>query len=138
MDKSETVRLTPANQHEEGGALVDRTFGYTTGTRNVCARVTSFSRFVVAASLAPTAADVTISGRVSDSNGRAISRSQVRFNDMQGNLRTAVTNQFGCFTFEEVEAGQTYVFQATAKGSNFAPQVISVNDDVTELSFVAQ
>lgn len=46
------------------------------------------------------AANVTISGRVMSSDGRAIGRAQVRFNDVQGKPRTAVTNQFGYFTFE--------------------------------------
>lgn len=85
--------------------------------------------------LAPTAANAEVSGRVLTSTGRAIARAQVRFNDVHGNLRTAVTNQFGYFAFENVEAGQTYVFQATAKGYEFSPQVISINDDLTGLTF---
>lgn len=85
--------------------------------------------------LAPTASNATVSGRVLNSNGRAIARAQVRYSDANGSVKTATTNQFGYFAFEEVEAGQTYVFQATAKGYTFAPQVISVNDDLTSLTF---
>ena len=87
--------------------------------------------------LAATAANVKVSGKVSDQSGRAIARAQVRFTDANGTARTAVTNQFGYFTFDEIEAGQTYVLQASAKGYTFSPQVISVNDDLTALTVTA-
>jgi len=57
---------------------------------------------------------------------------------MNGNLRTAATNQFGYYQFDEIEAGQTYVLQVLSKGASYAPQVISVNDNVAELNFYAQ
>lgn len=87
--------------------------------------------------LAATAAAVTVSGRVADQSGRAIVRAQVRFTDAGGNARTALTNQFGYFRFDDIEAGQTYVLQAAAKGYTFSPRVISVNDDLTDLSVTA-
>jgi len=87
--------------------------------------------------LAATAANVSVSGRVADRNGRAIVRAQVRFTDANGNARTAVSNQFGYFTFDQIEAGQTYVLQTAAKGYAFSPQVISVNDDLTDLNVTA-
>lgn len=87
--------------------------------------------------LAATAANVKISGRVADQNGRAVVRALVRFTDANGNAKTAVTNQFGYFIFDEIEAGQTYVLQTAAKGYTFSPQVISVNDDLTDLTITA-
>lgn len=84
----------------------------------------------------PTASNATVSGKVLRSDGRVIANATISYNDAQGNVKTAVTNQFGYFEFGEVEAGQTYVFRTTAKGYSFAPQVISVNDDLTNLTFV--
>lgn len=124
-----TQTLADFNGTDATGAATGLTFGAGNNANNT-AYIDSLR------TAAPTAANVTISGRVMSSDGRTIARAQVRFNDMQGNPRTAVTNQFGYFTFEEVEAAQTYVFQASAKGYSFAPQVISVNDDLTTLTFI--
>ncbi len=123
--------------HGEGGALVDRTFTSTYIRRRICARVTTLSPFVIAQGPAATAANVRIAGRVSDLKGRAISRASVSFTDGEGNVRTQRTNSFGYFNFEMVEVGQTYVFNITAKGYTFTPQIVAVKDELTELNFVA-
>ena len=83
---------------------------------------------------APTAASVTVSGRVLNGKGKVIDRAEVLLTDMQGNLRAARTNQFGDFRFEGVIAGESYVLSTTAKGYVFEPRVIGVNEDLTELS----
>lgn len=123
-----TQSLADFNGTDATGSATGLTFGAGNNANNTA---------YINALRSPTAANVTISGRVMNSDGRAIARAQIRFNDMNGNPRTAVTNQFGYFTFEQVEAAQTYVFQASAKGYSFAPQVISVNDDLTNLTFVS-
>lgn len=84
--------------------------------------------------LAPTAASVTVSGRILNSKGGAISRAEVSLTDMRGNLRKAGTNQFGYFRFEGIVAGEYYLLSATAKGYVFEPRVIGVNENITELS----
>ncbi len=123
--------------HGEGGAFVDRTFSSTYIRRRICARVTALSTFVIAQGPAATAANVRIAGRVSDIKGTGIARALVSFVDGEGNLRSQRTNSFGYFNFEMVEVGQTYVFNIAAKGYSFAPQVIAVKDELTELNFVA-
>ncbi len=84
------------------------------------------------------AANVSVSGRVLASNGRAISRARVTLIDEQGNSRTISTNAFGYFMFEEVESGQTYTIQTTAKGFQFQPQVISINEEISGLVITAE
>jgi hypothetical protein len=37
----------------------------------------------------------------------------------------------GYFSFKDVQAGETYVLQATARGYTFAAQTISVQDNLT-------
>ena len=86
---------------------------------------------------APTAAEVSISGRVLTANGRGISGAVVVLTDQNGTTRTARTSAFGHFRFEEVEAGQTYVVTVVSKHYQFAPQVISVSEDITDLNFMA-
>lgn len=87
--------------------------------------------------LAPTAANVAVSHRVVSSNGRAINRARVTLTNAQGNSCTVQTNPFGYFSFEEVEAGQTYTIQTTAKGYQFQPQIVSINEEINSLVITA-
>lgn len=87
--------------------------------------------------IGPTAAHVSVSGRVTSSSGRGIPFSTVILTDVSGSTRSARTNNFGYFRFSDVTAGQVYVFNVLAKNYSFAPQVVSVSDEVTELIFVA-
>jgi len=86
----------------------------------------------------PTAANVGISGMVTDANGRAISRVNLTLTDSNGQTRTAKSNTFGYFRFDGVDSGQTYTLDASAKGYSFVPQVVSVNDEIVDLNLTAQ
>ena len=57
--------------------------------------------------------------------------------DLNGNTRTTRTSTFGYFRFDGVEAGQTYLFSVSSKRYSFAPQVVTVMEDLTELNFTA-
>ena len=85
--------------------------------------------------LAPTAANVQISGRVLTNNGRGIPRTTIEMADADGNIRFATTNQFGYYKFTNVEVGETYIFNIYAKRYQFAPQIINLNDSITDLNF---
>jgi len=87
---------------------------------------------------APTAANVSISGRVFDANGRYVSRATVSLMDSNGATRTARTNTFGFYSFDAIAAGASYVASVSAKGYQFAPQVISVSDSIADLNFTAE
>ncbi|MGI8641285.1 MAG: Ig-like domain repeat protein, partial [Pyrinomonadaceae bacterium] len=88
--------------------------------------------------LAPTAASVEISGRVTTNSGRGISNARVTITDQAGNSRLATTSAFGYFRFDEVQAGETYVISVKSKRYSFAPQVINVTENLTDLTFTAQ
>ncbi len=84
---------------------------------------------------APTAASVSISGRVA--NGKSgITRAQVFLTDQNGETKTALTNNFGHFRFEQIEAGQTYIVNVNAKSYQFNPQIISPMEEISDLTFV--
>jgi hypothetical protein len=108
-------------------------------TKTICARVNSLSPFVVAEFLAPTAANVSLGGRVLNSAGRGISSARVALADANGATRYVQTNTFGYFRFKNVEAGQTYFVSALHKRYRFSAstQVISVTDDIDDLVFRA-
>jgi hypothetical protein len=88
--------------------------------------------------LGPTAAGVTVSGRVLVWDGRAVSRATVTIMDPKGESQYAVTNPFGYFRFTDVSAGATYVVTVKHKIYTFGPKIISVNEDLTDLTFTAQ
>lgn len=87
---------------------------------------------------APTSAPVTVGGRVVNFYGRGVSRARVTLTDGSGATRSATTNPFGYYRFDEVAAGQTYILNAARKGFQFAaPQVLFVSEDLMEINFVA-
>lgn len=87
---------------------------------------------------APTAAAVSISGRVMSSRGRGVSNAIVISTDQSGVVQTARTNQFGYYRFNGILAGETYVLDVRHKRYIFSPQVVSVNDELTSLNFIAR
>jgi hypothetical protein len=84
----------------------------------------------------PTAANVTVSGRVF--GGRStLARANVTMTDAAGSRRTVKTNSFGYFRFENVRSGEAYIFSADAKGYRFAAQIVTVNEDLVDFDFNA-
>lgn len=88
---------------------------------------------------APTAAMVAVSGRSLDAYGGPISKVRVTLTDGGGVVRSALTNGFGYFRFDDVEAGQTCIISVQSKRFQFGNpvQVVFVGDEVTDLVFVA-
>lgn len=129
--------------HGENGVLVDRTTNRFTdgnGQRFVCGNVTSLSPFVLASSLAPTAALVSVSGRATTADGSGIRNANVVLTDSGGSVRSAQTNSFGYFRFEDVAAGQTYVLEISSKKFTFAGsvRVLNVQEEIADLEFIAE
>ncbi len=131
--------------HGEDGILVDRTIlapnspAPDFATRTVCASVTSLSPFVPAIVNPPTAASVSVSGRVlSAKNSRGVPNATVQLSDQNGNVRTARTNSFGYYFFNNVEVGQTFVINANHKRYQFDPRIIAVTEELSSLDITAR
>ncbi|MBK7513901.1 MAG: carboxypeptidase regulatory-like domain-containing protein [Chloracidobacterium sp.] len=88
--------------------------------------------------LAPTAAGTTVGGIVLSPGGQAVRNARLSMTDQSGMVRTVVSNSFGFFRFDDVTVGETYVIDVRAKGLHFAPQVVSVADEITDLIIVAE
>jgi len=82
-----------------------------------------------------TAALVAVSGRVFDPLGRGLPGAYVSLTDTSGATRITRTNNFGGFTFPEVEAGETYYTEVIHKAYVFAPMVVSVAEEMKGLYF---
>lgn len=87
--------------------------------------------------LVPTAAGVSIEGRVVSVFGSPIGMSTILLSDVEGNTRVAITNPFGRFRFEGVEAGRGYFIIAKAKGLSSDPRFINADQDVTGIELIA-
>jgi uncharacterized delta-60 repeat protein len=87
--------------------------------------------------LEPTAASVSASGKVLSPTGRGISGAIVYLTDQNGETRTARTNAFGYYHFADLSAGETFVFNVFSKRYNFAPRVLTINEETSELNFTA-
>ncbi len=83
--------------------------------------------------LAPTAANVSISGRILDQNGQGIYRTVVTLTESSGTTFTSISNPFGYFRFDDITAGETVVITASHRQYTFAPQVLTVTEDLTDL-----
>lgn len=97
------------------------------------------SGFFTAALINPTAATVTVGGRVTTSSGRGIRNVVISMSDSNGTLRIATSATFGYFTFTDVPAGDTYIFSLRAKRFRFSEitQVRTILEDVSDVNFIA-
>ncbi len=88
---------------------------------------------------APTAADATLAGRVTTAGGRGISRARIMLTDEAGETFYALTNPFGYYRFDGIEAGQAVVVSVASKRYQFSNpvQIISLGDSAFDINFVA-
>jgi hypothetical protein len=84
-----------------------------------------------------TAASVSVAGRVT-ARGRGISNAVVRLTNQSGEIQTVRTNRLGYYTFRELAAGETYIFNVFSKRYQFDPKVINLTEDLAEVDFTAQ
>lgn len=98
--------------------------------------VSQFSDWAIG-SLTPSAAGVTVTGRVT-AGGRPVSRAYVSFSAMDGNIRYAVTNTFGHYRIDGLLAGSTYTAAVESRRYTFDARVVNLGDDVTGLDFVGR
>jgi hypothetical protein len=92
---------------------------------------------IVLSVLAPTAARVAISGRVSNADGLGISGATVSYSDGAGHLYNGRTNAFGYYLVEGVPAGLPYIGTVRSKLYTFQPRLFNVMDPIADGDFVA-
>jgi len=98
---------------------------------------TTNGSFVV---IGPTAAHVSVSGRVTSVDGSGINGAIVTVAGPSGQVHTARTNPFGYYRVEGLEAGQTYTITPRSKRYAFDPPSIvrTVLEELTDVNFVGR
>lgn len=91
------------------------------------------------AALQPTAAGVSLGGRVLSAGGRGIGNVRVILADQSGQITTALTSPFGYYQFTDVRSGESYTVSVSSKGYTFAEptRIVTVQDAVDDMNFTA-
>lgn len=109
----------------------------TTANTMTASGITSFSDWAIG-NLAPTAAGVSVSGRILTSGRNGIRNAVVTLTDQAGITRSAITSAFGYYRFDDIAAGQTVVISVASKRYQFEPRAVDVSDNVIDLDLIAQ
>ena len=125
MSGDDFVIAGTLGQPAAGDGIGSGPFGITSGFWNYTA-------------LAPTAAGVTLSGRVVTANGVGISNARMFLQTQRGDIFVSRSASFGYYMFENIEAGQTVFITVEHKLHTFSPRTVMVADSVSNLDFVPE
>ena len=118
---------------------IEGTIGqFAAGTTSTNSPFTLRSGFFTSPLLAPTAASVSIEGRVRTENGAGIRNVIITLTESDGTIRTTSSGTFGTFRFTEVTVGQIIVLNITAKKFSFDQpfMVLNLIDETGEIEFI--
>lgn len=121
-----------SNGQLHGIPLQSGSFTFLVKVTDLADGVAGVIRYTVLMS-SPTAAEVSVSGRVLNSGGRGLTNAVVVLTDGNGVSRTAVTGTFGYFRFDEVDSGTFCVLTVSSKRYQFEPVLVNVSGDVAGL-----
>lgn len=91
-------------------------------------------------SLAPTAANASISGRILTFEGYGIRSVSITLTNLStAEVRSGLSSAFGYYRFDEILVGQTYILTVNSKRFSFNPntRVITLLDELTDEDFTA-
>lgn len=130
FDLSHSVIASGGGSTSTGGSFtLDGTIGQNlAGTHSLNGGFSLRGGFWAFQAGAPTAANVTISGRVAASKyGGILRRVRVTLYDVSmGVTRYTQTSFDGSYSFDELEIGRLYIIRAESKNRNFSPESYSL------------
>ena len=141
---SVTLYVTAGSSTTTLQTLTD-TSGYNatiTGTLSTLATAAASTAFrgVALAPVSPSAAGVGIAGRVHTADGIGLGRVWVTVTGPGLDVpRRALTNPFGYYAVDDLDAGATYIVTVDSKQYAFAEssRVVTLGDAVTDIDFIA-
>lgn len=109
------------------------------GRTSIGGQFSLYSGFWTPESFTPTAATVSVGGRVMTADGRGIRGAQVTVTFPNGETRYTLTGQSGKFNFADIEVGDTYIFTVASKRFRFSnpSQILTILDERDDVNFVA-
>lgn len=88
--------------------------------------------------LVPSAATVSVSGRVLSPKGRGVANARVTLTGSSGETLTTRTNNFGYYQFSDVIACDTVIIGVSSKLYEYPTQVLNLSEETNGLNFVPQ
>lgn len=119
---------------------IEGTIGqFAAGTTAANSPFTLRSGFFTPPQLAPTAAFVSIEGRVRMENGVGIRNVIITLTESNGTIRVTSSGTFGSFRFTDITVGQVVVLNVSAKKFEFNQpfMVLNLTEGLLGLEFVA-
>ncbi len=109
---------------------------FTVSGGNITVTIPARSGAIIS-NFAPTAANVSISGKVANAKGSGIANVRISLTDANGNVRSAVSNTFGFYKFEGVTVGATYTLFANSRRYQVEnpTRVLSINEERNDIDF---
>lgn len=97
-------------------------------------------RFDVGFAAIPSAASVSVSGRVMLQAGNGIRNVRVTLTEDDGTVHQALTGSFGYYRFDGITSGQAVVVSVAAKRFTFTQpaRIVALVDEIADLDFVAE
>jgi hypothetical protein len=86
----------------------------------------------------PTAAGVSVAGRIMSQNGVGVPHARVTITNSNGGMQTVISNSFGYYRITDITAGENYTINVRSKGYTFAPRVVGIFEEITGLDFIAE
>ncbi len=86
----------------------------------------------------PTAANVSVNGRVLTDSGLGVRNALVVLTDSEGTSRSVLTSSLGYYQFGDVPTGANYIISVVSKRYQFATRIVNVSDDVTNFDLFAE
>jgi len=80
---------------------------------------------------------VSVNGRILTAAGQGIGNARVTLVDSNNSSRVTYSSAMGWYVFDNIAAGGTYTIQIRAKRYNFTPQTMLINDNLSNVDFMA-
>lgn len=122
--------------HFTGGAWQNVTAASNTFPTLCTEPISSFSPFAVAI-FAPSAANVSVGGRVLTPDGRPIPQATVVFTNSGGTSVSAMSNPFGFYRIDGLAAGTTYTVTTVNKRFQFETILVTPFDELSDFDITA-
>lgn len=86
----------------------------------------------------PSAANVSVSGRVTTPTGRGVTNAAVTIETAGGTvIGTGIANRNGYYVINNIPAGSMYTIRVAAKRFTFTPNSMMISDNIANANFVA-
>jgi hypothetical protein len=98
--------------------------------------ISDFSDWTLFGDLVPTAANATVSGRIT-SSGFGVAGARITLTDSEGNTFRGISNSFGFYSIDDIPSGHVYLATIQSKRYLFESRTINIVDSISDMNFEA-